>query len=160
MGKVTAIEAADRVIADAARKLERAKLLREALNDPELAADLERTFSGENHDSARETVVTVPRQETQRRVKLPRRNSQPWRILAFFVSHKNEPSQLKHIADGTKLARGAISSILYSQRPDLFIRTTREERSDGFGLIAREVVLFNVRPDIMAEFQLAQQEED
>jgi hypothetical protein len=145
-----ATEAVDKIIADLSARLEKAKRLREVMDDPELADQLAAAFS--NGKPARRKAATK-RRGAGKGGSLPREGSQLWKVLDWFRSHGNRPASVKDLQAATKLPRTAIGSIVYGRSKGIFekIETKAVEGE-------RKAVEVKVKPETMQAFDHSRRE--
>jgi hypothetical protein len=121
----SATKAVDKIIADLSARLEKAKRLREFIDDPELASELEKAFSnGQSADAEPPTVGSNRRKPTRPGAApgLPRDGSQAWKILEYFRGHGNQPAQVRDVADAIGVPRTAAGAYIYGKGKHLFER--------------------------------------
>ena len=143
----TASRAVDKIIADLSAKLEKAKRLREFIDDPELASELEKAFANGHSESPR---GTTPRRAARPvgTTGLPRPGSQAWKILEFFRGNGNRAVSVREVSEAVDVPRTAAGAYIYGKGKGLF------ERIDAGVSIetGRQRVNVKVRPEAMEVF--------
>jgi hypothetical protein len=104
------------MIATLSAKLEKAKQLKEAIADPDLAEELERAF--QNGSRPRGDVIRVPHHGTDK--SLPREGSQLHRVFHWFFVHGNKPATVVTVATEVGIPRTAAGSLVYGRNKTTF----------------------------------------
>jgi hypothetical protein len=143
----TASKAVDKIIADLSARLEKAKRLREFIDDPELACELEKAFAN-GHSQAPKGAAPRRAAKAGGSPGLPRQGSQAWRILEFFRGNGNHPVPVREVADAVSVPRTAAGAYVYGKGKELFERIDAGVSTET----GRHRVNVRVRPEIMEAF--------
>ena len=94
----TASKAVDKLIADLSSRLEKAKRLREVIDDPEMASELEKAFANGHLETQK---PTDPRRaaRSSNATRLPRQGSQAWKILEYFRVQASGHGPVRDVSD-------------------------------------------------------------
>ncbi len=124
----------DQVIADLEARLKKARILRDALDDPELANELARSLGLEDR-AARTTQSDGGGHKN--------RSSYFDTLLAFFAGRNNEWATINEIAEGCHLNGNSVRQLVYKTASDRIERS----QAPGGGRTSR----FRIMPDVMGE---------
>jgi hypothetical protein len=104
----------DKVITDLELRLTKARAVREALDDPELAEEVAKSLG------------VQPCAEKTRKKK--RRSTHAEKVVGFFQEHNNEWADSFEISDGIRIKREAVRQVLYKTGAD---RVERRSSPNG-----------------------------
>ena len=109
----TAKDRLDSKILALKKKLEQLRILRAALDDTELAAEMEEVFSGQEAMESAPAESDKPLSANMRKV------------VTFFQERANKPADLFEIQRHTKISRNSLRQLVYKSHADAFGREGR-----------------------------------